>query len=320
LSGEKDKISVIIVNLNTGSILQECIESFFKHEDNNFQTEIIIVDQNSEDNSKEIIIELANKFDCIKYIFNDSLKSFSYANNQGFDISTGDYILIMNPDIIFINPVLIKLIESLKSNAGIGAMCPFLMGKDGKFQQEYFRKYPSVKQFVLFYMIFSKPFYRSSALRRRYFENSDIDTTSGGIEFVEQIPCAFFLTTRKIFESAGKIDDKYILFYEDVDLSFQIHKKYKLGVDMSLKILHLGGQSFKTENNWWLHGRFLISMHYFIKKNRGSFKSFLLKLFSLSNSMLIVAIEKLKMMLGKKDSYRYNKHKYYLQEFKKAQL
>jgi len=317
LNNNREKISVIIVNLNTGNILRECIESFFKYE-RDFDCEIIIVDQNSEDNSRDVILELAKKFDNIKFIFNTTLKSFSYANNQGFDISTGDYILIMNPDIIFINPVLNKLVNGMKNNPGIGAMSPYLMGKDGKFQQEYFRRYPSVMQFVLFYMIFSKPFYRSAKLRCRYFENSNINTRSDKIEFVEQIPCAFFLTKRDIFESVGKMDDKYMLFYEDVDLSFQIHKNYRLGVDMSVKILHLGGQSFKTENNWWLHGRFLMSMHYFIEKNRGRYKSFLLKLFSLSNSVFIVALERIKLFLGKKDNYRYNKHKYYLQEFKKV--
>lgn len=317
MSGRREKISVIIVNLNTGNILRECIESFYKYE-NDFESEIIIVDQSSEDNSREVIIELAGRYDNIKYIFNDTLKSFSHANNQGFEISTGDYILIMNPDIIFINPVLKKLVGGMKENSNIGAMSPYLMGKDGKFQQEYFRRYPSVMQFILFYMIFSKPFYRSSRLRRRYFENSDINTNSNGIEFVEQIPCAFFLTTREIFESAGKMDEKYMLFYEDVDLSYQIHKNFRLGVDMSVKILHLGGQSFKTENNWWLHGRFLMSMHYFIEKNRGKYKSFLLKTFSLSNSVFIVALERIKLLLGKKDTYRYNKHKYYLQEFKKV--
>ncbi|MBI5403111.1 MAG: glycosyltransferase family 2 protein [Ignavibacteriae bacterium] len=314
-----EKISIIIVNLNTGNILRECIESFFKYE-KDFDSEIIIVDQNSGDNSREVIIELAGRFDNIKYIFNDTLKSFSYANNQGFDISTGDHVLIMNPDIVFINPVLKKLVSGMKNNPEIGAMSPYLMGKDGKFQQEYFRRYPSVMQFILFYMIFSKPFYRSSKLRCRYFENSDINTNSGTVEFVEQIPCAFFLTKRKIFESVGKMDDKYILFYEDVDLSFRIHRNYKLGVDMSVKVLHLGGQSFKTENNWWLHGRFLMSMHYFMEKNRGKFKSFLLKTFSLSNSVFIVAFERIKLLMGKKDTYRYNKHKYYLQEFKKAYL
>jgi N-acetylglucosaminyl-diphospho-decaprenol L-rhamnosyltransferase len=313
------KISIIIVNLNTGNLLLNCVNSIYEYEAKNNLLEVIIVDQNSSDNSKDVIHLLSEKYENIKYILNDSLMGFSYANNQGYDISTGSYILIMNPDVVFIEPILANLLKSI-NNSKLGAVCPILNDKNGNFQQEYFRKYPSIRQYILFYMFFSKPFYRSSKLRSRFFEIDRININSGKLEFVEQIPCAFFLTRREIFESVGKMDDNYILFYEDVDLSFQINKKYKLAIDTSVKLLHLGGQSFNSENNWWLFGRFMMSMNHFFEKNKGAFKSYLLKIFSVSNSLFIVAFERIKILFGKKDSYRLNKHKYYLQEFRKVYL
>ena len=146
------------------------------------------------------------------------------------------------------------------------------------------------------------------------------DISSGNLEIVEQIPCAFFFTRRKIYEEAGKMDDNYDLFYEDVDLSFQVNKNYRIILDTSSKIIHYGGSSFATDDNWWLYGRFLISMNYFFDKNYGFMKSFLLKLFAVSNSLFIVMLEYLKTIIKKRNEYRLLKHSYYLKEFKKVYL
>lgn len=319
MSDKSIKISIIIVNLNTGDVLRESLESLFKFENPDDSYEIIIIDQNSKDNSREIITEFSSGHNNIKYIFNDSLKSFSYANNQGFDISKGDYILIMNPDIIFVEPVIDSMLSILKNNTEAGAVCPLLHGKDGNFQHEYFRKYPGLMQFILFYMIFSKPFYYSGTIRRMYYEISP-DVKSGKLEKVEQIPCAFFFTRREVYEKSGKMDDNYVLFYEDVDLSYQVNKKYNLYLDTSKRIVHYGGSSFVTEDNWWLHGRFLISMNYFFDKNYSSVSSFLLKILAVSNSALIVLMEKVKSFGNRKNNYRSLKHSSYLKEFKKVYL
>ncbi len=315
LEGNKYKISVIIVNLNTGNVLKKCVESVITYEADKNTIEIIIIDQNSTDNSKEIIKSLSDKYEFVKYIFNDTLKGFSHSNNLGFDISSGEYIVIMNPDIIFTREVFERLINKFVENSNIGALCTLLIGDDGKFQGGYFRHYPSLRQFFLFYMIFSKPSYRSSFLRGKYFEHPGFDITSGKLEYVEQIPCAFFFTKRDIFESLGKMDENYILFFEDVDLSFQINKQYKLAIDTSRSVMHLGGESFKTEDNWWLYGRFVKSMHYFFRKNKNPVSSILLFLFAVINSCVIVIYEYTKSLFGKSDMYRRKKHIYLLKLF-----
>jgi len=313
------KISLIIVNLNTGNVLLESVESLYRVENIDSSFEIIIVDQNSSDNSKDVILSLSSKYANIKYIFNDRLMSFSYANNIGFSHSNGEYVLIMNPDIIFVEPVINKMIKVLDDNHSIGAVCPLLLGKDRVFQHEYFRKYPTLSQFIFFYMIFSKPFYYSAWMRRKFFEIAP-DISSGALEYVTQIPCAFFFTKREVFLNSGKMDENYVLFYEDVDLCYQVNKKYKLILDTSARIIHYGGSSFATEDNWWLHGRFLISMHYFFDKNYGFFKSLILKVISVLNSTYIVVWEYFKSLFGKRNDYRLLKHTSYLKEFKNVYL
>jgi N-acetylglucosaminyl-diphospho-decaprenol L-rhamnosyltransferase len=310
------KISLIIVNYNTPEILAECIRSIFNFEKNS-DFEIIIVDNNSTDNSVETIRKIEKDYERIKTVFIKEGRSFSYANNKGFEASSGGFILIMNPDIIFTEPVLGKLTGILSSEKDAGAVSPLLTGQDGKFQRNYYQRYPTILQFIFFYSVFSKFFYRFPALMNRYLENQDIENSANGLVEVEQIPCAFFLTKREVFERAGGMDESYKLFFEDVDLSYQVHKSRKLYVYKKNSVTHLGGASFKADDNWWLYGRFIMSMIRFFEKNYGKLKSFLLKILVLSNSFIIVAVETIRRLFSKNDNYRYKKHRYLIKEILK---
>lgn len=304
--------SIIIVNYKSAEILQECVKSIAKFEAMS-ELEVIIVDNNSGDDSETVIAGLSQTYPQVKTVFLEDNQGFSYANNAGYEISSGDNIVIMNPDIIFTESILTKLREDL-DNVELGAVCPLLIGTDGKFQRNYFQRYPSLMQFIMFHSILAKLFNWSSFLMNRYLENQDVNIDSGTVEYVEQIPGAFCMMRRMVFEEAGKMDENYKLFFEDVDLSYQINKKYKLGVDTNKRITHLGGTSFKTVDNWWLYGRYTVSMVYFFKKNYGGFRTGLLKVATKMNSYLIILMERLS---GKTDSYRYKKHKYFLEELKK---
>jgi GT2 family glycosyltransferase len=308
-------ISIIIVNYKSAEILSKSIESLFEIETHK-NYEVIIIDNFSEDNSQERVKEIANTYKFVKYIFLDEKKSFSYANNRGIDVCEGEYILIQNPDVIYSEPVLIKLVERMKSNKDIGAICPFLIGTNGKFQRNYFQRYPTLTQFILFYSVFGKFFHRFTFLMNKYLENQDIEKSNNSLVFVEQIPCAFFLTSRDVFIKAGKMDERYELFFEDVDLSYRINKEYKLAVDKTLRILHLGGVSFKDENNWWTYGTFIYSMFCFFQKNYGKKKANILKYISIYNSELLISYEYIKKIFKKDNLYRINKHKHLINIFK----
>ncbi|HWA07751.1 MAG TPA: glycosyltransferase family 2 protein [Ignavibacteria bacterium] len=306
-------ISIIIVNYNTGSILNDCINSVNKIEKSS-DTEIIIVDNYSSDDSKEIIAQLSGKYKNVKYEYTESLISFSAANNRGIKQASGEFILIMNPDIIFTEPVLEKLISLMKSNETIGAISPALVGTDGKFQRNYFQRYPSIRQFIYYHSIIAKFFNRSAKRMNRYLENQDIDISTGKIYFTEQIPCAFFLTGKDTITELGLMDESYKLFFEDVDLSYRFAQRNKLlAVDTGLSVTHLGGSSFKTKENWWLHGRYILSMLNFFKKHYSPARTTFLRILIRMNSYTILFIEIVKNIFGRKDEYRFKKHKHLIQ-------
>lgn len=309
-------VSIVIVNYNTGKILKECVESVFQYEDPE-SFDIVIVDNMSEDKSEAIISGLSDKHKNIKFILNKEKVSFSEANNTGIDASTGEYVLIMNPDIIFTEPLFKKLTDDFNKPESPGAVSPMLLGQDGKFQNRYFQKYPGLLQFIFFYSILAKLFQNSRSLTKKYLHLNSEDFRKE-IEYVQQIPCAFFFTKRKVLKEAGMMDDRYELFFEDVDLSYQISKKHNLAVDTSVKVTHLGGASFKTSDDYWLYGRFIISMIVFFRKNYSGFKTGTLKFIAGLNSRIVILSDKL--IPGKTDEYRSRKHRYFLDLLKKSKI
>lgn len=305
------KVSVIIVNHNTGNVLVDCVRSLAIFE-NEVKYEVVIVDNFSSDNSRDQVSLLLNENTNITAIYTDSLIGFSAANNLGIKASDGDYVLIMNPDIIFTEPVFARLISYLESHADAGAISPALVGTDGKFQRNYFQRFPSIRQFIFYNSLAAGLFNKSARRMNRYLENQDINISTGKTYFTEQIPCAFFFTRRLNLLDVGLMDESYRLFFEDVDLSWRIGIKHKLVVDTSLKITHLGGSSFKTENNWWLYGRYIISMINFFRLHYSTARLITLKFLVYTNSILVISAEYIKTPFGKKDTYRLSKHKYML--------
>lgn len=307
--------SIIIVNYNTAQVLRECVESVYRFE-NLAKFEIIIIDNASNDNSKETIKTLSEKHPNLSCIFLVELRSFSFANNRGIEKAKGDFILIMNPDIIFTEPLLDKLSALISKDTSIGAVTPALIGSDGHFQRNYFQRYPTIRQFIFYHSVFAKLFNRSAKRMNKYLENQDINAAKKELFYVEQIPCAFFFTTKRFLNDMELMDEKFILFYEDVDLSYRVHKTNKLAVDTSMRVIHLGGSSFKSAENWNLHGRFIISMVYFFEKHYSPMRRFMLKTLVSVNSYFILFTENIKGLFGRKDEYRYKKHSHLLKLLK----
>jgi len=89
-------LSIIIVNYRSTSLILNSIESALQYSSaRNF--EWIIVDNNSNDNSEEII---KAKYPFIKWIQMGYNAGFARANNEGIRQSTSEIILLLNPDTI----------------------------------------------------------------------------------------------------------------------------------------------------------------------------------------------------------------------------
>jgi len=95
--------------------------------------EILIVDNNSKDNTKKIIKEeFLAKFKKIKLIENSENLFYAGGNNIGFKQSGGDFIVILNPDVTVDKSWLQELINSAKMNSEVGLFCSNVLLYDDK--------------------------------------------------------------------------------------------------------------------------------------------------------------------------------------------
>lgn len=127
---KKKRISHIIVTWNNESIIEECIDTLMNF--SNFENEIIIVDNNSSDDTCKVIKRKYNK-KIILLEMNTNL-GFSMANNVGLMHSTGEYVFFVNPDVIFIEDILTRMVAILEQNSDVGIVSPQLLYKDMSYQ------------------------------------------------------------------------------------------------------------------------------------------------------------------------------------------
>ena len=232
------QLSVIIVNYNVRHFLEQCLFSVQKAVQN-LQAEIIIVDNNSTDNS---ISYLQPVFPCVKFIANKSNAGFAGACNQGYQQSSGNYILFLNPDCIVPEDCFEKCIEFFSNHADAGAAGVRMLDGHGNFLKESKRAFPS--PLTSLYKLFglASLFPRSKIFARYHLghlkenENHEVDVLAG----------AFIMMPKKVLEITGGFDETFFMYGEDVDLSYRIQQAgFKNYYIAETSIIHFKGESTK---------------------------------------------------------------------------
>ena len=230
------EISIVIVSWNVKDLLEDCITPFYNKEN----IEIIIVDNNSWDGTQELI---KNKYSNIIFIENKFNNGFSLGNNQGFKLSNGKYIYILNPDTYSSFTDLMKLKNVLDNNERVGGVGPKLVYGSGEIQKSCARKFPSISSYLLINTLkLDKLYYLGNFFEKRlkypynYNKSSIIECCSGAAYFVR----------KKIIDDLGGFSGEFIHTGEDVELMFRVRKIGYENFYCSDSILkHYTGQSSK---------------------------------------------------------------------------
>ena len=129
-SSAKPLVSVIIVNWNGGQVFKECLSSLSKIDYPNW--ELIIVDNGSTDGSENLEKDLRPPKG-YRVIHNKKNLGFAPANNQGVELATGKYILLLNNDTKVDLDFLSKLVARMETDPKLAVIQPkiYLMDKPG---------------------------------------------------------------------------------------------------------------------------------------------------------------------------------------------
>lgn len=207
-------LSILIVNYNGLKYLKNCIESI-EAKTSKISYEIVIIDNNSQDNSCSFIESEYPKVRLIKSKIN---YGFGKGNNEAFKVAKGDYILLLNNDTILLDD-LSPIVDFLISDKTVGVV-GITMLDSNKRNLPAAGLFPNKKNMFQLKKLFYNDQYFS---KKSFTDNSyDVDWVSG----------SFMMLSRGVYEKINGFDEDYFLYVEDVDFC----KKIK---DIGLKRIFL---------------------------------------------------------------------------------
>jgi len=220
-------LSIIVLNYKTKAFLRQYIKGVFE-QNWNFNFEVIIVDNNSNDGSVEMLKEefLNNqKYESLnlKLIESNKNTGHSIGNNIGIEKASGRYVLISNTDIIYFNPNdMKKMLDYMNNHQDIAVLGPKLKNADGSIQDNCLRFY-KFSTILNRRSFFSKTPWGKKDLER--FSMHDFDHQK--IKDVDWIMGAQQLIRKDFLEAAGNLDDRFFLYFADTDICKQAWLKNK---------------------------------------------------------------------------------------------
>ncbi len=251
------QLSVIILNYNVRYFLEQCVESVQKAL-TNLDAEIIVVDNNSTDDSCEMMKRL---FPHIKLIENPVNVGFPKGNNIAVAEAKGEYICILNPDTVVAEDTFEKILNSQFTihNSQLGIIGCKLIDGTGNFLPESKRGVPT--PWVAFTKIFG--LYKISAFFGKYYAQHLTENQSGKVDILVG---AFMILKRDLYLQVGGFDENCFMYSDDIDLSYMIQKLGKENFYFhDTSVIHYKGES--TVRDEMYLKRFREAMQFFYKKH-----------------------------------------------------
>lgn len=254
------KLSIIIVSYNTKQLLADCINSIEKNL-YNFSYEIVVVDNNSADGSIDMLKE---EYSHVGLIANNYNAGFAKANNQGLELCSGEYILLLNSDTIVMKNAITRLVDFMGSHSDTAICGPKLLNSDMTLQLPCRRGFPRLINSVSYFSGISRLFPKS-----RIFGSYLMTYMDSGINHeVDAVSGACLLIRRKVLSQiGGLLDEAFFMHFEDIDLCYRAKKSgYKVYYIHNSEVIHLKGQSSKLRSSGVSRNFYDSALLYF-KKN-----------------------------------------------------
>lgn len=225
-------VDIVIVNWNAGSLLRECVDSIIQHGEG-LVNRIVVVDNGSADRSACSIEGLPD----VTVIRAGANLGFAKACNMGAAHGNCEFVLFLNPDARLLPGSLSPVIEFMQraENAMVGICGVQLIGEDGLVARSCAR-FPSAGGFVA----------RAAGLNRiaTRFDHKVSDWDHATTRRVDQVMGAFFLVRRSVFEALQGFDERFFVYFEDLDLAYRARELGWSNVYFAqAQAFHVGGGS-----------------------------------------------------------------------------
>jgi len=239
-----EKISIAIVNWNTGKLLAQCLNSIVKLPEQELLGSVVVIDNASTDTSLTQAQPIAHNNPSISIVRSGENLGFARANNSAIKRiqkeNPSHHILLLNPDTEMKPGSLRAMHAALTTHKDVGIVGPKLLNQDGTTQPSV-RTFPS---FTILAALFLKlpRIFPNLTLWNTYM-CTDFDYTKEQV--VDQVMGASFCIRNQVLTDIGLLDTRFWIWFEEVDFALRAKQKgWKTLFTPTGEVVHFGGASF----------------------------------------------------------------------------
>ncbi len=224
------ELSVIITHFQTPLFLKKCLKSI-REATKNISAEIIVADSKS---NNDFIENLKKEFPGIKCI--SFIKNVGYTKlvNEGLKKAKGNFILILNADIVAVEDAVEKMIDYMKQNPLIGILGPQQISFDNQIQPTYFKFYTPLTVLCR-RTFFGKTKWGKKILDRFLLKEKNPNTVFN----VDWLMGSALMTKKSAMQKVGFLDERFYMYFQDVDWAKRFWQNgYKVIYFPKAKIYH----------------------------------------------------------------------------------
>lgn len=235
----KKMLSIIITHHNTPELLDLCLDSI-KKTTKNIEKEIIVVDSETKEKTEEL---MKDRWSEIKFIPFKKNVGYSKIVNAGLRKVKGDYILILNADIIILEGSIYRMLKYMKNHSKVGILAPQLLDFTNNIQISCFSK-PSLGAILARRTFLGKLKWGKKILN--CFTISSWDRKS--IKEVDWVQGSAMMIRKKTIKKVGLWDERFFMYFEDADWCRRFWQKgYKIVYLPGAKMAHY---YHRTSKKW----------------------------------------------------------------------
>lgn len=231
-------LSVLIVTYNSSRLVGALLDGL-RAQLAPLRAEVVLVDNASHDGTADTV---ALQYPWVRLVRSRQNLGFAAGNNLAARHATGRVLLLLNPDALAAPGCIARGLALMDAHPQVGLAGARLLAEDGS-PQPSARMFPSLVQEAFVLSGLAARFPRSRWFGRLDRSWSDPDQSAT----VDWVPGAFALIRRSLFDALGGFDERYFLYYEEVDLCRRVQQAgLQVQYWPELRVHHIGGASART--------------------------------------------------------------------------
>lgn len=229
------QFSVVIVTKDSEAVISSCLRSIEKNVLAHVK-ETVVVDNDSHDQTLGVV----SQFPWVTLITKTENQGFARSVNEGVKATTGEYVLLLNPDIEFEHDFFPEIVRLFHERKDIGIIGPRITFPDGTLQPSV-RRFPTLLSQIIMFLKLDH-IYGGFRSVQSYLA-TDFDYRKP--QYAPQVMGACFFTTRTLWHTLGGMDEQFFIWFEEVDFCLRARNRgVKTFFTPAGSVRHALGHSF----------------------------------------------------------------------------